>query len=166
MARAWTHVRGAPNHPRPQGKIERRHQTLNNRVLLENYDLPSALEQAVKAFVEHYNHDRYHARASETSRRPTPTSGGTEPSQAKGVDQGENHETAPLDQPEARGINCNRMSQTLQKAITSNSPIYLTEDTLVTGGTYRLCRPSPSEPLRSRPRKLPVSKKYGHLEGV
>jgi transposase InsO family protein len=54
------HVRGAPNHPQTQGKIERWHQTLKNRVLLENYYLPGALEQAVNAFVEHYNHCRYH----------------------------------------------------------------------------------------------------------
>jgi putative transposase len=30
------HARGAPFHPQTQGKIERRHQTLKNRVLLEN----------------------------------------------------------------------------------------------------------------------------------
>jgi putative transposase len=54
------HVRGAPNHPQTQGKIERWHQTLKNRILLENYYLPGALEQAVNTFVEHYNHCRYH----------------------------------------------------------------------------------------------------------
>ena len=54
------HVRGAPNHPQTQGKIERWHQTMKNRVLLENYYLPGALEQAVEAFVEYYNHGRYH----------------------------------------------------------------------------------------------------------
>ena len=54
------HVRGAPNHPQTQGKIERWHQTMKNRVLLENYFLPGALEQAVGAFVEYYNHSRYH----------------------------------------------------------------------------------------------------------
>ena len=54
------HVRGAPNHPQTQGKIERWHQTLKNRILLENYYLPGALEEAVEAFVEHYNHRRYH----------------------------------------------------------------------------------------------------------
>jgi putative transposase len=54
------HVRGAPNHPQTQGKIERWHQTLKNRILLENYYLPGALEQAVAAFVENYNHRRYH----------------------------------------------------------------------------------------------------------
>jgi putative transposase len=54
------HVRGAPNHPQTQGKIERWHQTLKNRILLENYYLPGALEQGVAAFVENYNHRRYH----------------------------------------------------------------------------------------------------------
>jgi putative transposase len=54
------HIRGAPNHPQTQGKIERWHQTLKNRVLLENYFLPGQLEAAVNAFVDHYNHRRYH----------------------------------------------------------------------------------------------------------
>ena len=58
--RSMEHVRGAPYHPQTQGKIERWHQTLKNRILLENYYLPGALEQAVEAFVEHYNHRRYH----------------------------------------------------------------------------------------------------------
>ena len=43
-----------------QGKIERWHHTLKNRIVLENYFLPSALEQQSEAFVEHYNHQRYH----------------------------------------------------------------------------------------------------------
>src|SRR5207342_2267601 len=54
------HVRGAPYHPMTQGKIERWHQTLKNRILLENYYLPGDLERQVAAFVEHYNHGRYH----------------------------------------------------------------------------------------------------------
>ena len=54
------HVRGAPYHPQTQGKIERWHQTLKNRILLENYYLPGDLERQVTAFVEHYNHGRYH----------------------------------------------------------------------------------------------------------
>ena len=54
------HIRGAPNHPQTQGKIERWHQTLKNRVLLENYFLPGGLEAAVAAFVDHYNHRRDH----------------------------------------------------------------------------------------------------------
>ena len=54
------HIRGAPCHPQTQGKIERWHQTLKNRILLENYYLPGELEAQVAAFVEHYNHRRYH----------------------------------------------------------------------------------------------------------
>ncbi len=54
------HVRGAPYHPQTQGKIERWHQTLKNRILLENYYLPGDLTQQIDAFVEHYNHRRYH----------------------------------------------------------------------------------------------------------
>ena len=54
------HVRGAPYHPQTQGKIERWHQTLKNRILLENYYLPGDLRHRIDAFVEHYNHRRYH----------------------------------------------------------------------------------------------------------
>ena len=54
------HVRGATNHPRTQGKIERWHQTLKNRILLENYFLPGDLERQIRAFVHHYNNCRYH----------------------------------------------------------------------------------------------------------
>jgi putative transposase len=59
-AEGIAHVRGAPNHPMTQGKIERWHQTMKNRVLLENYYLPSDLEAQITAFVAHYNHHRYH----------------------------------------------------------------------------------------------------------
>src|SRR5450755_4716127 len=45
------HVRGAPYHPQTQGKIERWHQTLKNRILLDNYYLPGDLEQQINAFV-------------------------------------------------------------------------------------------------------------------
>jgi putative transposase len=55
-----SHVRGAPYHPQTQGKIERWHQTLKNRILLENYYLPGDLETQIAAFIEHYNHRRYH----------------------------------------------------------------------------------------------------------
>jgi len=54
------HTRGAPYHPQTQGEIERWHQTLKNRILLENYFLPGDLENQVAAFVGHYNHQRYH----------------------------------------------------------------------------------------------------------
>ena len=43
-----------------QGKIERWHQTMKNRVLLENYYSPGDLEAQIAGFVDHYNHCRYH----------------------------------------------------------------------------------------------------------
>ena len=54
------HVRGAPYHPQTQGKIERWHQTLKNRILLDNYFFPADLKAQIEAFVDHYNHQRYH----------------------------------------------------------------------------------------------------------
>ena len=54
------HIRGAPFHPQTQGKIERWHQTMKNRILLENYYLPGNLEQQNGVFVDHYNNHRYH----------------------------------------------------------------------------------------------------------
>jgi transposase InsO family protein len=57
---AIDHVRGAPCHPQTQGKIERWHQTLKNRILLENYHLPGDLKAQIEAFVEHDNHRRCH----------------------------------------------------------------------------------------------------------
>ena len=46
--------------PRLDRGIERWHQTLKNRILLENYDLPGDLKAQIEAFVTHYNHQRYH----------------------------------------------------------------------------------------------------------
>lgn len=59
-ARKMSNVRGAPMHRQNQGKIERRRQTLNNRIPLENHFLSGDLEAQIKAFVEHYSHRRYH----------------------------------------------------------------------------------------------------------
>ena len=53
------HVRGT-RHIIREGKIERWHQTLKNRILLENYYLPGDLENQIEAFVADYNHRRYH----------------------------------------------------------------------------------------------------------
>jgi transposase InsO family protein len=54
-----SHVSGAPYHPMTQGKIERWHQTLKNRILLENNYLPGDLETQIEAFAADYNHRRY-----------------------------------------------------------------------------------------------------------
>ena len=47
------HVRCAPYHPQTQGKIEHWHQTLKNRILLENDYLPRDLEKQISQFVDH-----------------------------------------------------------------------------------------------------------------
>ena len=47
-------------HHQTQGKIERWHQTLKNRILLENYYLPGDLERQIEAFVDYNNHLRHH----------------------------------------------------------------------------------------------------------
>ena len=72
------HVRGAPYHPQTQGKIERWHQTLKNRILLENYFFPADLEAQIEAFVDHYNHQRYHESINNLTPQ-TSTSGGAKP---------------------------------------------------------------------------------------
>jgi len=54
------HTRGQPYHPMTQGKIERWHRSLKNVICLENHYFPWQLEQAIAAFVQHYNHHRYH----------------------------------------------------------------------------------------------------------
>ena len=54
------HVRGAPYHPMTQGKIERYHRSMKNVVKLLHYYAPSELEEAIAAWVHHYNHERYH----------------------------------------------------------------------------------------------------------
>ena len=59
-SKGMNYVRGKPYHPQTQGKIERWHQTLKNRVLLNNYSLPSQLEHEIGTFVDYYNHERYH----------------------------------------------------------------------------------------------------------
>lgn len=58
--KGMSHTRGAPYHPQTQGKIERYHRTMKNRVLLQHYYLPQELEAEVTAFVEYYNNERVH----------------------------------------------------------------------------------------------------------
>jgi putative transposase len=55
-----THTRGQPYHPMTQGKIERYHRSMKNILLLDNYYSPDDLKAQIGAFVEYYNHQRYH----------------------------------------------------------------------------------------------------------
>ena len=66
-----------------EGKIERWHQTLKDRIVLENYFMPADLKARIAAFVEHHNHRRY-TRTSAISRRPMSTSAAARPSCCKG----------------------------------------------------------------------------------
>lgn len=54
------HVRGRPNHPQTQGKIERYHRTMKNVIKLEHYYSPDQLRYRLKEFVKYYNDQRYH----------------------------------------------------------------------------------------------------------
>lgn len=55
-----SHTRGKPYHPMTQSKIERWHRTMKDKILLENYYLPSELEARIDEFINHYNTRRYH----------------------------------------------------------------------------------------------------------
>ena len=76
-AQGMSHVRGAPLHPRPRARSSAgtRHSKIVRRgfdsldqililLMLENYFLPGDLEARIEAFVEHYNHRRYHENLS------------------------------------------------------------------------------------------------------
>jgi putative transposase len=78
-----SHVRGASQHPQTQGKIKRWHQTLKDRILLENYYLPGDPKAHIGDFVEHCNHHRYHE-SLKNPRQPMSTSAGAKPSWCNG----------------------------------------------------------------------------------
>jgi len=54
------HILASPFHPQTNGKIERYHRTIKREINLVPYEIPSELRQAIEAFVEYYNHQRYH----------------------------------------------------------------------------------------------------------
>ena len=54
------HIRGAPNHPQTQGKIERYHRSMKNVIKLEHYYSPDELRYRLTEFVDYYNNRRYH----------------------------------------------------------------------------------------------------------
>ena len=54
------HIRSTPYHPQTQGKIERYHRSMKNIVKLDPFYFPWDLEQAIAAFVDYYNNQRYH----------------------------------------------------------------------------------------------------------
>ncbi len=54
------HILASPFHPQTNGKIERYHRTIKGGINLLPYEMPSALEEAIRSFVEYYNYQRYH----------------------------------------------------------------------------------------------------------
>ena len=70
----------------PVGQGRRWHQTLKNRILLENYYLPGDLELKIADFVSHYNYLRYHESIANLTRFfITPTrAANTHPSSSEG----------------------------------------------------------------------------------
>jgi transposase InsO family protein len=54
------HILSAPFHPQTNGKVERYQQSLKREVNQLPYEFPGELEQAIAAFVDYYNHHRYH----------------------------------------------------------------------------------------------------------
>lgn len=54
------HIYCAPHHPQTQGKLERFHETLKARLNLLVYTSPGRLRAAMAAFIDFYNHRRYH----------------------------------------------------------------------------------------------------------
>lgn len=53
-------VRGAPNHPQTQGKIERYHRSMKIVLMQDNYFTPQQLEAEIAKWVHYYNNERYH----------------------------------------------------------------------------------------------------------
>ena len=54
------HILASPFHPQTNGKIERYHRTIKGELSLIPYEMPGELEEAIRAFIEHYNYQRYH----------------------------------------------------------------------------------------------------------
>ena len=54
------HVIASPYHPQTNGKIERYHRTIKGEIKQVPYEMPGDLRESIDAFIEYYNHWRYH----------------------------------------------------------------------------------------------------------
>ena len=127
---ACDHVRGAPCHPQTQGKIERWHQTLKNRILLENYYLPGDLEAHIDRFVDHYNHRRYHESLQNLTPADVYFGRGQTILLATRKDQTRDHQTTTIAAPAESRLTCKpQPSQSLPSRKPQTVAKHLTTDT-------------------------------------
>jgi putative transposase len=54
------HIVASPYHPQTNGKIERYHRSIKGELNLMPYEMPGELREAIQAFIEYYNYQRYH----------------------------------------------------------------------------------------------------------
>ncbi len=101
-AHRMSHVRSAPFHPQTQGRIEGRHLTPKNRIVLENGFLPGDLEAQIKAFIEHHKSPALSREPEWRDARRYLLRQGSSHQQTARKDQATDHRTSVLATPSAR----------------------------------------------------------------